>query len=423
MINEPTGQDQIIVEPTRQRWKTVGAVAFTLSLAIWLARPTLTQWLDGVKSVDAAKIISAEVFKGTLIRDVAVTGKLVAANAPTLYSSESGQITLLAKPGDSVIENDIVATLASPELMAKIAQQQAKLASLKINANRGLLVDSEAQLDLERRLDTAKLRLNASKRELRRAMLSYQKQVISELDFVTVQDAKIEADLLYRHAEKRVELAKKRLNFENQTREFAVKSQQLVLNELHRRQQLLAIRAPVAGVIGSWLAQQKEQVAKSQAILTVVDLSEYQAQLMVPEFYADDLGIGLTVNLNIGGNVFVGTISSVSPEVKSNQVMVRVNVVPDATVKLRQNQRLNARIEFEKKTDVLMVKRGAFLTSGAGQSAFVINDDQLARVQAISIGSQSVEFIEITSGLRTGDRIITSDYSEFQQYQTIKIRQ
>ena len=114
MINEPTGQDQIIVEPTRQRWKTVGAVAFTLSLAIWLARPTLTQWLDGVKSVDAAKIISAEVFKGTLIRDVAVTGKLVAANAPTLYSSESGQITLLAKPGDSVIENDIVATLASP---------------------------------------------------------------------------------------------------------------------------------------------------------------------------------------------------------------------------------------------------------------------------------------------------------------------
>jgi len=420
MINEPSGQDQVMASPTKKRWKKASAIGLSIALLSWFSLPTLSQWVDGVPSVERLSVISAPVFKGDLIRDVAVSGKLVAANAPTLYSTEAGQITLLAKPGDIVKMGDIVATLASPELKAKIAQQQANLARLKIEASRGALIDSEAQLDLERSLDTAQVRLNASKRELKRAEISFEKQVISQLDFVTTQDAKLEAELFYQHAKKRVELAQKRLNFENQTRQFSVKSQQIVLDELERRQHQLAIAAPVAGVVGNWLAQQKDRVASTQAIMTIVDLSQYQAELNVPEFYADDLGIGLRVNLNISGNELIGQISSISPEVKNNQVMVRVTVTANNDIKLRQNQRLNARIEFEKKDDVLMVKRGAFLKSTGGKSAFVLNANRATR-QAISIGSQSVEFVEITSGLSVGDEVIISNYSDFELHNKIKL--
>lgn len=422
MINEPSGQDQVIKQPAQAshyKWFAAAVISMTLAWASW---PTLSQWADGVPSFKQDSMMLNKVFKGTLVRDIAVSGKLVAANAPTLYSTETGQVTLTAKPGDTVKQNAIVATLASPELKAQIAQQQSKLARLKIEASRGALIDSEAQLDLERSLDTAQVRLNASIRELERAQISYEKQVISQLDFVTTQDAKLEAQLFFEHAKKRVDLAKKRLDFENQTRQFSVKSQQLVVDELERRRSELAIRAPVAGIVGNWLVQQKERVATSQAIMTIVDLSQYEAELSVPEFYADDLGLGLTVSLKIAGNELIGHVSSISPEVKGSQVMVRVSVDVNKDIKLRQNQRLNARIEFERKDNVLMVKRGDFLKSTAGKAAFIVNNSD-AQKQKISIGSQSVEFVEITSGLSIGDQIITSDYSDFLDKQQIKITQ
>lgn len=421
MINGTSGQDEVINKTTaRKPWTKIIIGSLVVISAAWFSLPTLTQWAGSIPSIDSQTITRAAVFKGTLIRDIAVNGKLVAANAPTLYSSESGQVTLIAKPGDIVTKDTVVATIASPELQSEIQQAIAKLERLKIDASRGELSDSEAQLDLERSLDTAQVYFNASVRELTRAELSFEKQVISELDLVTKQDAKLESELLFKHAEKRVELAKKRLAFENQTRGFSVKSQQLILDELQRRVDLLNIRAPVTGVVGNWLVQKKERVTNAQAIMTIVDLSQYEAEINVPEFYADDLGLGLDVNMQISGKSLVGKIISVSPEVKNSQVNVRVSVENSSEIKLRQNQRLNARIEFEKKDNVLMVKRGGFLASNAGKAAYLIDGNNALKT-AISIGSQSVEFIEITSGLNEGDDIIISSTEEFDEHSTVSL--
>jgi HlyD family secretion protein len=419
MINSTDGQDQVIPKVARNKpWSkiVVGAIIFTTS--VWFISPTLSQWTGGVPSVEPQTITRSEVFNGTLIRDVAVNGKLIAANAPTLYSSESGQVTLLAKPGDIVEEGAIVAIVLSPELQSTIKQATAKLESLKIDASRGELNDLESQLDLERILDTASIRINASNRELTRAELSFKKQVISEIDLVSKRDAKLESELLFKHAEKRVELAKKRLEFENKTRDFSVKSQQLIVDELQRRVELLKVRAPVNGVVGNWLVQKQERVNDTQAIMTIVDLSHYEAELNVPEFYADDLGLGLDVQMKIAGKSLIGKVISISPEVKNSQVMVKVSVDNISDIQLRQNQRLNARIEFEKKENVLMVKRGSFLASHGGLAAYVIDGEQ-AYQKPITIGSQSVEFIEITSGLNAGDSIITSSTEKFDTHSTI----
>lgn len=419
MINSTDGQDEIISKvATNIPWWKLSAGTIVVIATVWIVLPTINQWIGGVPNVDQQSVTHSEVFNGTLVRDIAVSGKLVAANAPTLYSSESGQVTLLANPGDIVEKNTIVATISSPELQSTIKQAMAKLESLRIDASRGELSDLESQLELERALETAHIRANASNRELIRAELSFEKQVISELDLVSRQDARLESELLFKHAKKQVELAKKRLEFENQTREFSVKSQQLVVDELLRRVELLNVRAPVTGVVGNWLVQRKERVSDTQAIMTIVDLSQYEAELNVPEFYADDLGLGLDVQMKISGKSLIGKVISVSPEVNNSQVIVRVSVDNVAELKLRQNQRLNARIEFEKKENVLMVKRGSFLASNGGQAAYVINGEN-AYKKSITIGSQSIEFIEITSGLQPGDSIIISSTEEFDEHPTV----
>lgn len=428
MIEGTQGQDQVIEKPkAKLPVKLIISVVAALALIIF-ALPTLRLWYDSTPRIDADKLRTAQVKRGDLIRDVAVSGKIVAANAPQLYSTEPGQVTMLVKPGSAVELGQAVATIDSPELKAEIKQQESTLEQLKIEAMRGEWSNKEALLDLETQLNAAQIRLNVAKREKRRADDSYERQVMREKDWAESQDALLDAEMMLKHAKKRVELAKERLEFETKNRQYNVQKQQLVLDELIRRMQALTIAAPVSGIVGNWLVAQKDKVSASTPIMTVVDLSEYEAELNVPEFYADDLGIGLTVSMTIAGQDVTGEIIAISPEIKGNQVQVRTNVhSPDSSdskaLKLRQNQRLNARIEFEKKDNVLMVKRGQFLGSMSDNKAYRVITQDIAETVVIGTGIASVDYIELTAGVKEGDTLIISDYENFRAAERISITQ
>jgi HlyD family secretion protein len=421
MIADTQSQDETILAVKKNVPKKLILILLFFLTLLYIAFPTFSQWYSSTPSVDSDNLTIGSVIRGDLVRDVAVSGKAVAANAPQIYNTEIGQITLLVKPGETVKKNQIVARVVSPELDALIKQQESTLEQLSINSNRGILEDKVAQLDLESNMNTAQSALNVAKREKQRAEISFTKQIISEIDWMKSQDSLADAGLFYEHAKKRVELAKERLEFERKNRDFLVKKQQLILNELVRRHQALEITAPLNGVVGNWLVAQKNTITANTAIMTIVDLSEYEAELSVPEFYADDLGLGLTVVMQISGQQISGEIIAISPEIKANQVKVRARLTSPIDIQLRQNQRINARIEFEKKSNVLMIKRGAFMGSLAGKFAFKKTDDNTAKKIAISTGSSSVEYVELTSGVAEDDQIIISDYQNFNLAEQINI--
>ncbi len=419
MIEGTSGQDEVIANPKKV---PVNKILLTLTVLLalsYVTLPTLSQWYSSIPSIDSKTINIDTVIRGDLVRDVVVSGKAVAANAPQLYSTEIGKITLLAKPGETVKQDQVVARLVSPELDALMKQQQSTLEQLSINANRGVLADKEAQLDLESNMNAAQSLLNVAKREFQRAEISFSKQIISEVDWLKSQDAVTDATRLFEHSKKRVAFAKERLQFEKQHRDFLVQKEKLILDELSRRHDALAIKAPVSGVVGNWLVAQRNTISANTAIMTIVDLSEYEAELSVPEFYADDLGIGLQVAMKISGVSVRGEIIAISPEVKANQVKVRARITNSPKIQLRQNQRINARIEFEKKENVLMVKRGAFIGSLGGKFVFKLVEDDYATKIAITTGASSVDYIEITSGIEAGQKVITSDYSDFNKAEQI----
>lgn len=421
MIADTQNQDETVLAAKKNFPTKLILILLVILTFLYVAFPTFSQWYSSTPSVDSDSLTIASVIRGDLVRDVAVSGKAVSANAPQLYNTEGGQITLLAKPGETVKQNQVVARVVSPELEALIKQQESTLEQLSINSNRGILADKVAQLDLESNMNAAHSSLNVAKREQQRAEISFGKQIISEIDWMKSQDTLADATLFFEHAKKRVDLAKERLEFERKNRDFLVKKQQLILNELVRRHDALEIKAPLNGVIGNWLVSQKNTIAANTAIMTVVDLSEYEAELSVPEFYADDLGLGLTVAMQISGQHINGEIIAISPEIKANQVKVRAKLTSPIDIQLRQNQRINARIEFEKKSNVLMIKRGAFMGSLAGKFAFKKLDNNTAKKIAITTGATSVEYVELNSGVTENDQIIISDYQDFNQSERINI--
>ena len=194
----------------------------------------------------------------------------------------------------------------------------------------------------------------------------------------------------------------------------------LVVQELERQLDNLHIKASVSGVVGNVLTTPNALVDKNEPLMTLVDLSAYEAQLSVAESYAGDIGIGMDVELTVNGQTIMGKLASISPEVVERQVTARVRFPENSIQSIRQNQQVSARILLENKADVLKVARGSFLQAG-GHTAYLIRGD-IAEKIAIQIGATSMREVEIIEGLQEGDEIITSNYDRFKQAPSVLLR-
>lgn len=418
MIKDTSAQDIPTQTASKKNvWlKVIIAAAICVSLVFYVVNSTN----KGELSVQKTRLQLATVERGNLVRDVSATGKIVAANAPQVYSPEQGYVDLLVKPGDKVELNQAIAKIESPELKNALKQQQSELQKLQGNLERQKLEARRKALTLTKTLDIAEVELNAAKREDRRAQISIAQNLISQIDLEKAVDDLARAKLSFDHAKQEVALAKDTLAFDLKSAERTVERQQLVVDDLVRQVSNLVIKAPVSGIVGNHLVQQKAAVTQSQALMTLVDLSAFEAELQVPESYANELGLGMQVELRFGANQVVGTLSAISPEVSGREVTTRVRFPQDNIVNLRQNQQLSARILLESRPDVLMVKRGAFLQQG-GNIAFKVNGNSAEKI-TIQTGVTSIGSVELNSGVKEGDVLIVSSYEDYASAQTILIR-
>ena len=380
---------------------------------LWASLPVFSRWASATLTVPAARLRIATVQRGDLTRDVSVQGRVVAANAPTLYATESGSITLQVEAGASVREGQLLATVDSPNLSNSLQQAQSTLQQESVELDRQRIESRQLALEKRKQADLAEVTLIAAKREKRRADAANDLGVISVIDFEKAQDDLRNAELAYEHAIADADLFDERLAFEIRASELTVERQRLRVADLKRQVDQLSIRSPVDGIVGDLLVQQKSAVTRDTPVLAVVDLSNYEIEAQVPESYADDLALGMQAEVSIGGQRFLGQLVAVSPEIVANQVGCRVRFVDRMPSNLRQNQRLTTRILLEERPDVLTLQRGQFLDSGGGRVAYVLRDDGLAERRSIEIGARSLAAVEIVNGLEEGQRVVISSVDQF----------
>ena len=414
MIKDTSAQDVQVKAAINYKKYIIASV---ISLLIgFVCIQTLMAGNGADTSISRAKLQIAVVQVKTLIRDIAASGKIVAANAPQMYSPERGFIDLKVKAGDTVKEGDTLALLQSPELTNELKQQESVLKRLEGEQQRQHLQARRQTLALNKTLDMAEVELNAAKRENRRAQLSIQKHLISQIDLEKAVDDLSRAKLTYKHAQQEVSLAKDTLAFESQAAKSDVTRQQLIVDDLNRKVSNLSIKATVTGIVGNLLVQQKAAVTQSQALMTLVDLSNFEAELQVPESYANELGLGMEVELKLGSETVMGVLSAISPEVNNREVTARVRF-DGVSNNIRQNQRLTARILLDNRQDIMQIKRGAFMQQG-GIVAYKVEGNIAKRIP-ITTGATSINAVELLSGVKENDEIIISSYSDFKQADTI----
>ncbi|GAA0788448.1 MULTISPECIES: efflux RND transporter periplasmic adaptor subunit [Pseudomonadati] len=419
MIKDTSGQDRVVAPQLKHKLRVpliLAVLTISVSALVWVS----LQYDGNIRSIESKDLRLATLTRGTLVRDIATTGKIVAANAPILYSTEEGVVTLLSLPGDEVEQGQVVAQIESHKLQSSFEQQQSLLASMESSLERAKLDARREQLKVSQVLDMAKVDLEAAERESRRGDQLIETSLISRIDFEKGKDDLHKAMLLHKHAIEEVDLMRDTLAFELKNRALEVERQALVVTELTRQIAALNIKAPVKGIIGNWLVEQKARIGATQPILTVVDLSAFEAELAVAESYADDLGIGMEVELSFGSINVIGHLASISPEVRNREVTARVRFNANDQLSLRQNQRLSARVLLENRPNVLMVKRGDFLNRG-GATAYLLKDD-IAYKTPVTLGARSMSQVEIVDGGKEGDIWVISGTEAFSNDDSIQIR-
>lgn len=192
------------------------------------------------------------------------------------------------------------------------------------------------------------------------------------------------------------------------------------VRQLSRKLRETDVRAPRAGVV-TWVNENiGQQVAEGAPLARIANLGRYKIEGTCSDRYAEQLAVGLPVELRLPRARLAGTVTDILPEIKENTITFRVDLDDPSNDNLRPNLRAELNVVTSRKEDVLRVKNGPAFRGGKRQSIFVLRDGEAVRT-SVGIGQRNGDFVEITGGLETGDRIIISDTEEFEAMERLQL--
>jgi HlyD family secretion protein len=421
MIRDTSATDRLVeVKPNRKRQLILAGIGvIVVALVVWLA-PGIGRLFSASGSVSASRLSFATVERGPFVRDIAAEGKVVAAVSPTLYATSGGAVTLKVHAGDTVKKGQVLATIDSPELTNKLAQEQSNADAMQVDYLRAQVDARKQRSALQKAFDNAKIDVQTAKRDLERYQKAFAKGAVPGMDVDRAKDTLNKANLTVEHARSDLGMDNASLNFDIQSKKLAHDRQLLLVADLKRQVDDLDVKSPVDGQVGQLFIAERATVAKDAQLLSVIDLSALQVEMQVPESFARDLGIGMAGEISGNGHTWKGLVSAISPEVVNGQVAARLRFAGDTPKQLRQNQRLSVRVLLDKRDNVLTVQRGSFVDESGGSYAYVVRDD-IATKTPIRVGASSIDKVEILDGLKEGDRIVISGTDSFKGATTVAI--
>lgn len=173
-------------------------------------------------------------------------------------------------------------------------------------------------------------------------------------------------------------------------------------------------RAPVAGTIATRDVAPGQYVTAggSSPLLTISDLSRVWLVAQVSERDAPNVHIGDVVQVTtpaFPGRVFNARIDNVSPELDANthRLPVRATVAnPDLA--LKPQMFASFAIHRQVSGTALLVPSMAVIHEGDSARVWVVGKNNLLWARDVKVGDSANGYETITSGLKPGERIITS---------------
>lgn len=182
------------------------------------------------------------------------------------------------------------------------------------------------------------------------------------------------------------------------------------------------ILSPASGRLSSFTLSHGQNLATGQSIGKVDLMDGYKLVAKVDEYYINKLMTGIRGTLDNNGKEYEVIISKILPEVKDGQFSVELNFTAAKTESLKTGMTFGVKLKLSADTQSMMIPKGNFYKDTGGKWIFVVKSNT-AEKRTISLGRENPLYYEVVSGLKPGEKIITSDYSVFRKYDVLNIQQ
>lgn len=181
---------------------------------------------------------------------------------------------------------------------------------------------------------------------------------------------------------------------------------------VHDKLDSLVIRAPIAGRITDIDLKIGEDRSPGQRLAEVTPNAGMKLTAEVDEYYLQRVRVGQIASVDLNGTMARVSIQRVSPQVHNGLFVIDLAFVGTSPVNLVAGATAQGRLQLgdDQRAEVLPI--GPFMERTGAEWAFVVDaDGRTAERRHIKVGRRSSEQLEILSGLRSGEQVITSDYS------------
>lgn len=354
----------------------------------------------------AAPRVSVAAFDAVeqpIARYIRATGSLVAEEQADVAAETSGRVVATpVERGSRITQGAELIRLSAVETDASVKEAEANAG--QIEARLGLTPGTPFDANAVPEVQNAKAALDLAQSEFARIKSLLDQRVVSQAEF----------------DQRRTQFEAARQQYEAARNGAAQQYQSLQAARarvtLARKAQAdTVVRAPFTGLVAERLVSLGDYVTRGTKVAVVVRINPLRAELTVPEQFISAVAVGQPITFEVDAypkREFTGKVRFVSPTLKAEQRALTIEaVVPNPGDELKPGLFATARLQQPNPTPAIVVPATAVQTTGGTSRVYVVKGDHVEE-RVVTIGQALDGRVEISSGLKAGDRVATKNLAQ-----------
>lgn len=171
--------------------------------------------------------------------------------------------------------------------------------------------------------------------------------------------------------------------------------------------QRTSLKANIDGIVSVRNVEPGEIAESGKILLSIVDPKEMEAELMVSKKDIMKINKSTPVEIYVDGEKHIGWVKRISPEAQSGSGLYPVVVGLPETSGILPGTYVEGRFQVSRQQSVVVIPSNVVVYRGNTQSVYVA-DGNKAKLTTITTGEGREGRVVVTSGLKPGDKLITS---------------
>jgi HlyD family secretion protein len=416
--------DEKIARSPRQKYLKQGLIT-AIILALVTSMYGLSQTTSGGRSqnVELNSIAISPVIQGVFIDALSLRGQVIPKTTIYLDTVAGGQVEQrLVEQGEYVEQGQPLVLLSNTNLQLDVMGREAQVTE-QLNFLRNTQMNMEtSRLNLRRDLLEIDLQISHLARRLKQVEPLVAKGVLAKDRL-----SELSSDLIYYRARK--ELTLERQQQETSIRKVQVEQLEDSAKMLDKNLQFarnnldnLLLKAPVSG----YLSELNVEIGESKnrgARLGQIDIpNEYKLVVRLDEFYLNQVQRDMAVHIELQVGTVIAKVSKIDSRVSQSQFQIEIDL-PKNTAGIKRGQSIDIELMLgNNNNNALLLERGAFFTSSGGNWVYVVEPNGAKAIRRdIQLGKKNQDHFEVLTGLKSGEKVITSSYGNFDKAQQLDL--